>query len=245
MNTVTILTLGSAWIVLTLAVVMLGAFFARRYGAGFLIAIYAGLVVLSTTTATKLLDVGFVVPAGVIVYSASFLITDLLSEVYGKEKAKAAVWSGFLLMLLFFAYSRITIAWPPSTGWEGQDSYEAVLGLSGRLAIAGAVAFLVSQLIDVTLFHHLKIRHGEGRLWLRNNLSTGLSQLVDTILFISIAFYGLFPVGELILGQYLVKLLIALLDTPFVYLGKRILLNGAGLEEADGKARNQRHASGG
>ncbi len=223
MRTESIAAWGFLWIILTLTVVLVAAGCARRLGASFLIATYAGLVVISTTTATKLLDIGFAVPAGVIVYSASFLITDLLTEVYGKEKAKVAVWSGFVLMILFLVYTRIAIAWPGAPGWNLQPAYEEVLGLSGRLAIAGAVAFLVSQLIDVTLFHHLKTRHGDRRLWLRNNLSTGISQLIDTTLFISIAFYGTFPIFELIIGQYLIKLLIALLDTPFLYLGKRLL----------------------
>lgn len=220
----TIMLYGVLWAVLTLAIVAISTVLARNWGASVLIATYTGLVVISVTTATKLINLGFFVPAGVIVYSASFFITDILAEVYGIKEAKTAVWSGFFVMLLFFCYSAVTVDWPAAPYWELQDSYKDILGLSSRIALAGAIAFIVSQLIDVTIFHKLKEKHQDRNLWLRNNVSTWISQLIDTTVFISIAFYGIFPIVELIAGQYVVKIIIAAIDTPFLYLGKKIIL---------------------
>lgn len=214
---------GFAWVVITLAVILIAAFFAKRRGPSVLIATYTGLVVISVTTATKLIELGFVVPAGVIVYSASFLVSDILAEVYGKEKAKTAVWSGFFVMILFFLYSAVTVNWPAAQYWQMQESYENILGLSSRVAAAGAIAFIISQLLDVTIFHYLKEKLHNQHLWVRNNVSTWISQFIDTTIFITIAFYGLFPIVELIIGQYIVKVIIAAVDTPFLYLARAII----------------------
>lgn len=214
---------GLAWVAITLAVTLIAAVFTKRHGPSVLVATYTGLVVISITTATKLIELGYVVPAGVVVYSASFLVTDIIAEVYGKEKAKTAVWSGFFVMILFFAYSSVTVSWPAAPYWQNQESYQNILGLSSRIAFAGAIAFIISQLVDVTIFHYLRDKHHGKHLWIRNNVSTWFSQLVDTTVFITIAFYGVFPIVELIMGQYIVKVAIAAIDTPFVYLGRAII----------------------
>jgi hypothetical protein len=100
-------------------------------------------------------------------------------------------------------------------------SFENVLGLAPRVVFASIIAFAVSQTHDVYAFHFLKEKT-EGRfLWLRNNASTMVSQLIDTVVFILIAFYGVFPpqaIASMILGQYILKLTIAIVDTPFMYL---------------------------
>lgn len=219
---------GVLWIIITLAVVSGAALFSRLKGPDVLIAAYTGLVVISVTTATKLITFfGVTVPAGVIVYSASFLVTDIISEIYGKEKAQTAVWAGFSAMILFFMYSYVTVIWPKAPYWELQKSYEDIMGLSTRVAFAGAIAFIFSQLTDVIIFHMLKKRHGQDKLYIRNNVSTWISQLLDTTVFISIAFYGLFPIGQLIVSQYSVKIFIALVDTPFLYAARKVLANNS------------------
>jgi len=220
-----LLLLGIFWIVITLAVVTCAAYISKLLSYSFLIATYTGLVVISVTTATKLISFfGVTVPAGVIVYSASFLITDIISEVYGKDKAQTAVWAGFYAMLLFFLYSYVTVIWPIAPYWNNQKSYEIIMGLSTRVAFAGAISFIFSQLTDVFIFHLLKNRHGQDKLFIRNNVSTWVSQLFDTTIFISIAFYGVFPIVQLIVSQYFIKIFIALADTPFLYLSRKILM---------------------
>lgn len=216
--------LATGWVVLTLLVVTLTAAGAKRRGPHVLIGIYVGLIVASVIVATKLIVLfGTIVPAGVIVYSSSFLITDLISERYGKRDAQTAVYTGFAAMMLYTLYAFITVNWSWPEYWPNQEAYKTIVSLSWRIALAGGGAFIVSQLMDVFIFHLLKGRHGDKHLWIRNIVSTCISQLIDTIIFISIAFYGIFPITPLVLGQYAIKLGIAIVDTPFFYLGVWIL----------------------
>lgn len=223
------LILGLLWIALTLVAVTAMVFLARLRGPIVLVGVYAGLVITSAIAATKIISLpgtALAVPAGVIVYSVSFLITDILAECYpnGRRLATTAVWTGFFLMLLYFAYAIVTVHWPAAPFWENQEQYETIINPSWRIALAGAGAFLVSQLLDISLFHFFKKRKpGRRWLWLRNNASTWVSQFVDTFVFISLAFVGVYPIWGLILAQYLVKIVIAALDTPFIYIAAKIL----------------------
>jgi len=208
-----------AWIILTLIVGSFTGILGKKYGVAYPIAIMAGLVVIANILAIKIVSFGpFTVPAGVIAFSMTFLITDILSEKWGEKYARQAIWSGFYANLIFVFSLFIAIYWQSAPyAAEFAEKFKEVLSLAPRVAIAGFIAYLISQHHDVWAFHFWK-RITKGKyLWLRNNASTVVSQLLDSIIFISIAFYGLFPVWPLILGQWVVKIIIAVLDTPFMY----------------------------
>lgn len=179
----------------------------------------AALVVMANIFAVKIVSFGpFTVPAGVIVFSMTFLITDILSEKWGKAQAKKAVWVGFYANIVFVISVLIVINWPAASfAIEISDKFKEILTLTPRIAIASFLAYIVSQNHDVWAFHFWKNKTKGKHLWLRNNASTIISQLIDSVIFITIAFYGVFPVLPLILGQWVVKIIIALLDTPFMY----------------------------
>jgi hypothetical protein len=209
------------WILLTLALVSMTSVIARKYGVEYMIGMYCALIVVANILASKIVVfASFTIPAAVIVYATSFLLTDMLSEFYGKEQARKAVWAGFIanIMLVFSVY--IAIIWEPASFWPNQAAFETVLRNTPRIVAASMVAYLVSQHHDVISYHWWMGKFPQ-HLWLRNNASTVVSQALDTVIFISLAFYGIFPVGTMIIGQYVVKLLIALLDTPFIYLVKK------------------------
>jgi uncharacterized integral membrane protein (TIGR00697 family) len=181
--------------------------------------IFAGSLVLAAVMASKIIQVGpIVVPAGVLAYCLTFLITDVISEVWGKEQAQTVVTGGFITLVLVFVLTSASIVWPPASFWPHQQAYKTILGSSARIMIASLTAYLFSQYHDVWAFHFWKRVTTDRFLWLRNNASTVVSQLLDSVVFITIAFYGSLPVMPLILGQWFVKVGIALLDTPFVYL---------------------------
>ena len=181
--------------------------------------IYAGSLVLAAVTASKIIAVGpIVVPAGVLAYCLTFPITDVISEVWGKEEAQSVVMGGFITLVLSFLLTSASIVWPPASFWPHQQAYQTILGSSARIMVASLTAYLFSQYHDVWAFHFWKRVTTERFLWLRNNASTIVSQLLDSVVFITIAFYGSLPVIPLIFGQWVVKVGIALLDTPFVYL---------------------------
>jgi uncharacterized integral membrane protein (TIGR00697 family) len=185
-----------------------------------LLGLYVSVLVAANAAGTKIVAIGpLAASATVYAYALSFLITDVVAEVYGKKDAKRFVTIGFLAVVVAVAFFQIAIASPAASFYQDSESFRKVLGTTWRFLIGGAVAFLVSQSLDIRLFHYFK-KVTKGRwLWLRNNLSTMISQLVDTMLFVTIALYGVVDnLLLIILGQYIVKLLIAALDTPLVYL---------------------------
>jgi len=181
--------------------------------------LYSGSLVLAAVLASKIIAIGhLVVPAGVLAYSVTFLITDVISEIWGKQRAQSVVIGGFVTLVAVFVLTGVSILWPPASFWPHQQAYETILGSSARIMIASLIAYLFSQYHDVWAFHFWRRVTGERYLWLRNNASTVVSQLLDSLVFITIAFYGVMPIVPLILGQWVVKVGVALLDTPLVYL---------------------------
>ncbi|MFD2762123.1 queuosine precursor transporter [Lentibacillus juripiscarius] len=188
----------------------------------YLNALFVGLLLLSNILGVKLFSIGGVVlPAAVIVYVVTYLITDVIGEVYGKDAARRTVQAGFLTQVIALGFIFVAIQLPAASDFALQAEFETVLGGSFRVIAASLISYIASQNLDVSIFHRLKARHGESKLWLRNNLSTMTSQLIDTVLFITVAFWGIVPFSVLagmVVTQYLVKLGIALIDTPIVYL---------------------------
>lgn len=184
---------------------------------------FVGLLILSNILAVKLFSIGpwAVLPAAVIVYVFTFPITDTIAEVYGKEAARQTVWAGFITQLCALAFIYFAIHLPAAPFFGDQTSFETIFSAGFRVTLASLVSYFISQHLDVTIFHKLKQRHGDSKLWIRNNASTMVSQLVDTALFITIAFYGTMPIGALlgmIVTQYIFKWIVAGMDTPLVYL---------------------------
>lgn len=173
------------------------------------------------------------VTIGVISYPITFLVTDVLGEMWGKKHAKIAVKYGFICQLLSTALLIIG-RYFPAVDPGVQEAYVTMLGQSWIFACAGLCGYLCSQTWDVIMFHKIRDayvkKHGttKGGKWIWNNASTMSSQLIDSILFAGIAFglgYGwLFdstmrlPLALMILGQWLIKVFIAALDTPLFYL---------------------------
>ncbi|MDX1760795.1 MAG: queuosine precursor transporter [Christiangramia sp.] len=181
----------------------------------------------------------FEISVGILPYPVTFLITDIISEVYGKKKANLVVTTGifasfFSLLIVYVADAVPATTWSPI----GNSLFEKVFGATAIAVFASMVAYLLAQYIDIQLFHFWK-RLTKGRhLWLRNNFSTFLSQFVDTfsVLFLLCSFgkidWELF--GGLLISGFLFKVLVAAFDTPFLYAavyGLRRLFNLKPAEE--------------
>lgn len=193
----------------------------------YLNALFTGLLVLSNILAVKLFSIGewIILPAAVIVYVFTYPITDIIGEVYGREAAAKTVKAGFITQIFSLVFIMAAIQLPSAPFFQMQTEFESILSGSFRIVVASLVSYLISQNLDVFVFHKLKEKHGENKLWLRNNLSTVVSQLFDTSIFILIAFYGTMPFGALLglaATQYAFKFIVALLDTPLVYLFVRL-----------------------
>lgn len=181
-------------------------------------ALFAAALVTANVISGKIVAVGpLFVPAGVLAYSITFAVTDTVCEIWGVERARILVRSGFAVLVLVWLLMALALYMPAAPFWQGQAAFSEVLGSTNRIIIASMVAYGVSQSLDVWVFNRLKAITSARHLWIRNNVSTLISQSVDTVLFITIAFYGELPLLPLMGGQLAVKYAIALLDTPMVY----------------------------
>ncbi len=161
---------------------------------------------------------------GNVLYASIFLATDILSENYSKKDAALAATIGFISMLALPILMTLSLLFTPGEGDFSQEALKTLFGVVPRVVAGSAVAYIVSQFHDVWAYHFImKKLPSTKMLWLRNNGSTLISQLLDSLIFSTIAFYGLYPTRvflEIVLTTYLLKAVCALLDTPFIYLAK-------------------------
>lgn len=183
-----------------------------------LASLFSGSLVIASVISSKIITIGGVVlPAGILAYCITFVASDVISEVWGKEKARQVVLGGFAALVVCLGLIHLALAWPGAVFWDNNEAYASVLGAAPRIIIASLIAYLVSQNHDVWAFHFWKRVFNGRHLWIRNNLSTASSQIIDSAIFISIAFYGIMPIMPLIIGQVVIKIIIAFMDTPVVY----------------------------
>jgi len=183
-------------------------------------------VILANIQVLKMVQMfGLVTALGNVIYSSVFLATDILNENHGKKDAQKAVWIGFIIIIFTTILMQLTLHFIPFEPDEYSESIRVIFSLFPRITFASIVAYLISQSHDVWFFAKLKKKHKGKHLWLRNNLSTITSQLIDNIIFTSIAFIGVVP-GEIIIQIFftslILKYLVAVFDTPFIYLAKKI-----------------------
>lgn len=187
--------------------------------------LFATSIVIANVLAGKVVMIGnFVIPAAVVMYAFSFLFTDIIHERYGKEEATRTIRYGFAAQIFASIMIFLGMLLPVAPfAYDTQAAYEILLGQNYRFVLASLVAYLVSQHVDVYIFSKIKQRTAERHKWLRNNASTFASQLIDTTIFITIAFIGTVPnIWVMILSQFVIKMALALLDTPLFYLLTRL-----------------------
>lgn len=188
-------------------------------------------LIIANVVASKIVSFGeLVVPAAIVAYPITFLMTDVIGEIWGKEEANRTVKIGFVCQLFSLLLIGLAILLPVAPFADNQLEFKSILGQSFRCVTASLIAYLCSQSWDVFVFHKLKSVNGEKYKWIRNNLSTMTSQIIDTAIFITIAFIGTVPnIFTMIISQYLIKFIYAVIDTPFFYFltrKKRSDING-------------------
>ena len=191
-----------------------------------LVGIFIASLVTCNLIANKFVTINlgfkvFIVSAGILPYPLTFLVTDLISEIYGQKKANLVVFAGFVasIFVLSFLWLGAQFNSIPSSIID-DFTYNAVFQNAWRLITASMAAYLFAQFVDVRVFHFWKKLTNGKHLWLRNNGSTIASQLIDTTLVISIVFVGVWDTNQIlsaIIDGWIFKMLMALLDTPIIY----------------------------
>lgn len=219
------------WIIFAVADLCMVLAVYRIFGKTGLFALIVFNLLLCNIQVMKTVELfGLTTTLGNILYASVFLTTDMISEFHGREEAKKAVMLGFVTLLMMVGYMQLALLFQPAADDFAQPHMTALFGFMPRIALGSLAAYLVSQMHDVWLFHFIKDRTGSKHLWLRNNASTMVSQLLDSLVFCSIAFLGLFPMAvwwEIVISTYVVKLVVAAVDTPFIYLAKHLFRRGA------------------
>lgn len=206
-------------------------FLYRTFGKVGLQVAIAVAIILANLQGPKLTIIfGFETSLGVIFYSSIFFATDVLSENYGRAEADKAVRMGFAVSIIVLVMLSLALLFQPSTNPNSaafsssiHDSFATIVNYTPRFIVGSLLAYYISQRFDVWAFHKIKSMTGERWLWLRNNGSTMSSQIIDTLIYSLVAWWGIVDLRQaLALGaaKYMFKLIIALIDTPFIYWAK-------------------------
>jgi len=222
------LVLGLAFILVNFVLVLLSYKFFGKVG----LFLWIGFAsILCNIQVMKQIEVTFIpgvfsliTTLGNTLYGSVFLATDILTEKYGEKEAKKSVWIGFFGQLVMMVTMTMALFFTPIEGDIGHDAMSTLFSLSWRIVLGSLSAYFVSQFLDIYLFARIRDKLPK-KMWIRNNVATMVSQALDSILFTTIAFAGVFPLAillEIMLSAFIFKVIIAALDTPFLYLAVRL-----------------------
>ena len=184
--------------------------------------IYVTCLLLSNLIAGKMWAVteSITLPAAVILFPITYIFGDIFTEVYGFKKARTIIWLGFGCSFFAVAVYLITIALPHPGFWDGQEAYATVLGTTPRIAAASFIGYLFGEFSNSVVLSKLKVATGGKKLWIRTILSTLVGEGLDSLIFVTISFYGTMDnaaLARMILFQYLFKVCYEALFTPVTY----------------------------
>lgn len=201
--------------------------FSKEQRLSILTGLFICFLIAMNVLGAKVIALGpFVVSVAFVIVPWSFLLTDIVSEVYGQEKARELIVAGIISLIVFLAFMMLFVVLPPAARFiEGDKEYRAIFGTSSRIVFASIVAFLLSQTNDVWSFLKLKSLTNKKFLWFRFNISTIVSMVVDTFVFMFLAFYMLTPkftfwfIIQMIIPYLIFKMVWGVASTPLIYAG--------------------------
>jgi len=217
------------WIIGVTIFTIFGSWYARKYGkSDALIGLYVAFVIFSNIVATKIavFDLGFAnffAPAAVIIFAVTFLMTDIVNERFGRKETHRMIFIAFIAQVAISFFAWLVLSLNSAPFWTNQSAFEIILGQVPRIMIASWIAFLISENLDAYLFAWFKKISKGKHLWMRNAFSSIPSMALDSVLFVTIAFYGLQPIFPLILGLVVIKWIVGVIDIPFMYLNRWIM----------------------
>ncbi len=203
--------------------------------------LFVTVLIISNIIAVKLVTIGpLVVTAAIVLFPVSYILADVLTEVYGYGVARRTIWIGFLCNLVAVLAIVVGGVIPAAPFWEAQDAYDAILGYSSRLLAASFVAYLGGEFLNAFVLAKLKLRTGGRHLWLRTIGSTLVGQALDSAVFVVVAFAGVLPTEALLVAtvsQWAAKSLYEALATPLTYLVVGFLKRSEGVDHYDRQTR--------
>jgi uncharacterized integral membrane protein (TIGR00697 family) len=191
---------------------------------------YGGMVCIAGVLGNKQVALGpLAVEAGIFAFLMLVVTSSAVAELHSREVANKLVLIGFVPLIASLFLTLVVLGLPAAADMDPArlTAFETMMSGTPRIWLGGILAYGISTLLNVSIFSRLKGREGSRLLWFRSAVASGLSQIVDTLIFISVAFYGVFPIGELLLGQMLAKVVLSVVMVPpliylFVGLGRRL-----------------------
>lgn len=217
------------WIIVISLTTVLGSWYAKKYDRpDALIGLYIAFVAFSNIAATKIADYNFgathfFAPAAAIIFPVTFLLTDIVNEKYGRAEVQRMIFIAFITQVIISAFTYLVVSLPSAPFWTNQAALQTILDQVPRITLASWAAFLVSENLDAYIFSWFKGATKDRHLWMRNAFSSLPSMLVDSLIFVTIAFAGNAPLWPLIIGVTATKWIVGLIDIPLMYLNKRIM----------------------
>ena len=202
-----------------------------------IVAIFVTTLITANITAVKLVDLfGLILPAAILIFPLSYIIGDILTEVYGYHQARRVIWLGFFCNLIAVGAIILGQSLPSAPFWDGQAAYERILGYTPRLLFASFLAYLLGEFANSFILAKMKIATKGRWLWIRTIGSTLIGQGLDSLMFITLAFAGTIPLNALvriIVTQWLVKAFYEAAVTPLTYVVVNFLKRKEGLDVYD------------
>ncbi len=202
-----------------------------------ILGLFVAVLLISNVASSKVLDLGpFTFDGGTILFPISYIFGDILTEVYGYKRSRRVIWTGFLAAFLMSVVFIIVGKLPSAADWGNQDAYDKILGLTPRIVLASLIAYFAGEFSNSYTLAKLKIMTGGKWLWTRTIGSTIAGEGIDTLLFVMIAFYGVFPPDLLLailISNYIFKVGFEVLCTPLTYYLVGFLKRSEGLDTYD------------
>jgi uncharacterized integral membrane protein (TIGR00697 family) len=214
------------WILLISACTVAAAWYARTFARpDALIAFYVLFVITANLAAQKIVayDLGFMTffaPAATLIFAVTFLLTDIVNEKFGRAETLRMIWIAFTAQLIFLALSYMVLKATPAPFFTNQAAFETIFSNVPRVALASLVSFIISESLDAYIFQWFRDLTKGKQLWMRNVFSSIPSMAVDSVVFITLAFYGTTDIAPLIIGLIVIKWLVGIIDIPFMYFAR-------------------------
>lgn len=208
-------------VVLAFSVVVLADRLFKSHGLTAWVAVAS--VVANIMTAKTSVILGMDSTLGTVLFASTFLATDILCERYGAQDARRAVFIGLASIITFTVASQLALLYAPSEYDYADGAMRTLFSLNLRISVSSAVMYFVANIADVALFEGIRKKTGEGKLWLRNNVSTILCNCLENFLFILFAFYGIYSLKECMViaaSTSVIEAVVAICDTPFLYIAR-------------------------
>ncbi len=223
------------FIILTIVLTMLvvgGTMYVKKYNSSdLLIALFVSIVISANIIAYKVAsyDLGFMTifaTTGTVLFALTYLITDIVNEYFGRKETMKMIYITFFAQICATIFILMAISMPGAPFFTDQEAFVRILGSAPRVIFASLFTFIIMESLDAYLFQKIKSLTKGRHLWVRSAVATVPIMFIESVIFVSLAFYGVFPVWPVIYGMVILKLIVIVVDVPFIYLGRHVMKHG-------------------